>query len=93
MRKLCSKWVPLLITADQKQERVDDSEQIWLLAITGCSQTTKNFWTNEQVNGETETNFKAKDKSFYKSGIKMVERMIALLLKDNFEQTKKCFLC
>lgn len=27
MRKLCSKWVPRLLTVDQKQERVDDSEQ------------------------------------------------------------------
>ncbi|XP_015182495.1 PREDICTED: putative uncharacterized protein FLJ37770 [Polistes dominula] len=27
MRKLCSKWVPRLLTVDQKQQRVDDSEQ------------------------------------------------------------------
>jgi len=27
MRKLCSKWVPRLLTVDQKQERVDDSKQ------------------------------------------------------------------
>ena len=27
MRKLCSKWVPRLLIVDQKQERVDDSEQ------------------------------------------------------------------
>jgi len=27
MRKLCSKWVPRLLTVDQKQKRVDDSEQ------------------------------------------------------------------
>ena len=27
MRKLCAKWVPRLLTVDQKQERVDDSEQ------------------------------------------------------------------
>ena len=26
MRKLCSKWVPRLLTVDQKQQRVDDSE-------------------------------------------------------------------
>ena len=26
MRKLCSKWVPRLLTVDQKQKRVDDSE-------------------------------------------------------------------
>ena len=27
MRKLCSKWVPRLLTVDQKQQRVDDSER------------------------------------------------------------------
>ena len=27
MRKLFSKWVPRLLTVDQKQQRVDDSEQ------------------------------------------------------------------
>ena len=27
MRKLCSKWVPCLLTVDQKQHRVDDSER------------------------------------------------------------------
>ena len=27
MRKLFSKWVPYLLTVDQKQQRVDDSEQ------------------------------------------------------------------
>lgn len=27
MRKLCAKWVPRLLTVDQKQQRVDDSEQ------------------------------------------------------------------
>ena len=27
MRKLCSKWVPRLLTVDQKRERIDDSEQ------------------------------------------------------------------
>ncbi|KAF7276779.1 hypothetical protein GWI33_009829, partial [Rhynchophorus ferrugineus] len=27
MRKLCSKWVPRELTFDQKQRRVDDSEQ------------------------------------------------------------------
>ena len=27
MRKLCSKWVPHLLTVDQKQQRVDDSER------------------------------------------------------------------
>ncbi|XP_070141585.1 histone-lysine N-methyltransferase SETMAR-like [Drosophila kikkawai] len=26
MRKLCSKWVPRLLTPDQKQQRIDDSE-------------------------------------------------------------------
>jgi hypothetical protein len=27
IRKLCAKWVPRLLTIDQKQQRVDDSEQ------------------------------------------------------------------
>ena len=27
MRKLCSKWVPCLLTVDQKQRRIDDSER------------------------------------------------------------------
>lgn len=27
MRKLCSKWVPRLLTVDQKQQRIDDSER------------------------------------------------------------------
>jgi len=27
LRKLCSKWVPRLLTVDQKQQRVDDSER------------------------------------------------------------------
>ena len=26
MRKLCSKWAPRLLTVDQKQQRVNDSE-------------------------------------------------------------------
>jgi hypothetical protein len=27
MQKLCAKWVPHVLTIDQKQQRVDDSEQ------------------------------------------------------------------
>lgn len=27
MRKLCAKWIPRLLTIDQKQQLVDDSEQ------------------------------------------------------------------
>ena len=27
MKKLCSKWVPRLLTVDQKQQRVDDLER------------------------------------------------------------------
>ena len=29
VRKLCSKWVPRLLTVVQKQQRVDDSECCW----------------------------------------------------------------
>ena len=36
--------------------------------------TGKIFRTNEEVIAETEANFEAKDKSFYKSGIEMLER-------------------
>jgi len=34
----------------------------------------KKFPTNEEVFAETEAYFEAKDKSFYKSGIEMLER-------------------
>ena len=30
-RKLCSKWVPRLLTVDQKRDRVDDSEQCFAM--------------------------------------------------------------
>ena len=35
----------------------------------------KRFGSNEEVIGETEAYFKAKDKSFYKKGIEMLERL------------------
>ncbi|KAF7278717.1 hypothetical protein GWI33_008093 [Rhynchophorus ferrugineus] len=41
LTKLCSKWVPRLFTVDQKQERVDDSEQC--LAIFKRNQPTGMF--------------------------------------------------
>ena len=96
MRKLCSKWVPRLLTVDQK--RVDDSEQClamfkrnkpeflrryvtdlapsdyWLFADLKKMLAGKKFRTNEEVIAETEAYFQAKDKSFYKSGIEMLER-------------------
>ena len=31
MRKLCLEWVPRLLTVDQKQQRVDDSERCFRL--------------------------------------------------------------
>jgi len=37
--------------------------------------TGKNFPRNEEVFAETEAHFEAKDKSFYKSGIEMLERL------------------
>ena len=33
MRKLCLKWVPRLLTVDQKQQRIDDSERYLMLLI------------------------------------------------------------
>ena len=48
-------------------------------ATTGCLQTSKMlqgkiFGSNEEVISETETYFEAKDKSFYKKGIKLLEK-------------------
>ena len=37
IRKSCSKWVPRLLTVDQKQQRVEDSEQC--LAMVTCNKS------------------------------------------------------
>ena len=34
MRKLCSKWVPRLLTVDQKQQLADDSKRCLVGAIS-----------------------------------------------------------
>ena len=36
----------------------------------------KRFGSNEEVISETETYFEAKDKSFYKKGIKLLEKLL-----------------
>ena len=46
----------------------------WLFADLKKMLAGKKFRTNEEVIAETEAYFEAKDKSFYKSGIEMLER-------------------
>jgi histone-lysine N-methyltransferase SETMAR len=49
MRKLCSKWVPRLLTVDQKQQRVDDSERCLEL----FQRNKKNFFMRYVTMDET----------------------------------------
>ncbi|XP_054737848.1 protein GVQW3-like [Anastrepha obliqua] len=42
MRKLCSKWVPRLLTVDQKQQRLDDSES----CLAMFQKNRKEGWTD-----------------------------------------------
>ena len=49
MRKLCSKWVPRLLTVDQKQQRVDDSERCLEL----FQRNTKDFFMRYVTMDET----------------------------------------
>ena len=46
----------------------------WLFADLKKMLAGKKFRSNEEVIAETEAYFEAKDKSFYKSGIEMLER-------------------
>ena len=46
----------------------------WLFVDLKKLLAGKKFCTNEDVIAETEAYFEAKDKSFYKSGIEMLER-------------------
>ena len=55
--------------------------QMWSPATTGGLQTSKEcmlqgkrFGSNEEMISETEAYFEAKDKSFYKKGIKLLEK-------------------
>lgn len=50
------------------------SSDYWLFAELKKMFAGKKFRTNEEVIAETEAFFEAKDKSFYKSGIEMLER-------------------
>jgi hypothetical protein len=55
MQKLCAKWLPRVLTIDQNQQRVDDSEQFspryitmdvtWLLHNTPESNRQSAEWT------------------------------------------------
>ena len=59
MRKLFSKWVPRLLTPDQKQQRVEDSERCLEL----LKRDKKDFlrWYVSMWNGFTTTHLKQKD--------------------------------
>ena len=48
--------------------------EYWLFVALKKMLAGKKFRTNEEVIVETEAYFEAKDKSFYKSGIEMLER-------------------
>ena len=54
----------------------------------------KKFRTNEEVIGETEAYFESKDKSFYKSGIEMLERRCndCVALDRDYVDEKKLIL-
>nr|XP_032516200.1 uncharacterized protein LOC116769267 [Danaus plexippus plexippus] len=47
----------------------------WLIGEIKKMLAGKKFRVNEEVSAETEAHFEAKDKSFYKSGIEMLERL------------------
>lgn len=49
MKKLCARWVPRFLTADQKQQRVDDSER----CLTILQHDPKNFYLRYVTMDET----------------------------------------
>nr|XP_042912547.1 protein GVQW3-like [Parasteatoda tepidariorum] len=89
MKKVFSKWVPRLLSMEQKQQRVDDSESClslftrnkkdlapsdyWLFADLKKVLQGKRFGSNEVI-AETEAYFEAKDNFFYKHGIEKLEK-------------------
>ena len=51
----------------------------WLFTDLKRMLQVKRFGSNEEVISETEAYFKAKDKMFYKKGIKLLEKMLESL--------------
>ena len=49
MRKLFSKWVPRLLTVDQKQQRVDDSEQCLAMFTRNKSDFLRRYVTMDET--------------------------------------------
>ena len=49
MRKLCAKWVPRELTIDQKQQRVDDSEQCLALFNRNKSEFLRRYVTMDET--------------------------------------------
>lgn len=49
MRKLCAKWVPRELTFDQKQQRVDDSEQCLELFNRNKSEFSRRYVTMDET--------------------------------------------
>ncbi|KAF7267809.1 hypothetical protein GWI33_019001 [Rhynchophorus ferrugineus] len=87
MRKFYAKWVPRELTFKTHQkQRVDDSEQCLKMikrnkpellrryaTMDKTDPQRKKFSSIEEVIGETESCFEAKDKSYYKNGIEKIE--------------------
>lgn len=92
MRKLCAKWVPRELTVDQKQQRIDASEECLALLnrnkiqfyrrYVTMDETWIHYYTPESKRQSAEAYFDEKEKSYYKSGIEKLEdrytRCIAL---------------
>lgn len=49
MRKLCAKWVPRKLTIDQKQQRVDDSEQCLAMFKRNKSEFLRRYVTMDET--------------------------------------------
>ncbi|XP_031639731.1 protein GVQW3-like, partial [Contarinia nasturtii] len=49
MRKLCAKWVPRELTIDQKQQRVDDSEQCLKLFNSNKTEFLRRYVTMDET--------------------------------------------
>ena len=49
MRKMCSKWVPCLLTIDQKQQRVDDSERCLQLSQNSKTKFLRRYVTMDET--------------------------------------------
>jgi hypothetical protein len=49
MRKLCAKWVPRVLTIDQNQQRVDDSEQCLAIFYHNKDEFFRRYITSNMV--------------------------------------------